>query len=125
MEPLIRERAAAILDCLPIGEEFDWVDKVSMELTGMTLATLFGMPQEDRRQLTCWSDVVTARPGHGIVDTWEQKRGEMFEYDAYFTEPVERAGERRARRRPDLDAGARRRDPRTWTSSSISGTSCC
>ncbi|MET0273947.1 MAG: cytochrome P450, partial [Phenylobacterium sp.] len=49
MEPLIRERAAAILDSLPIGEEFDWVDKVSKELTGMTLATLFGMPQEDRR----------------------------------------------------------------------------
>jgi hypothetical protein len=29
MEPLIRERAAMILDNLPIGEEFDWVDKVS------------------------------------------------------------------------------------------------
>ncbi|MDB5450741.1 MAG: cytochrome, partial [Phenylobacterium sp.] len=28
MEPLIRERAAAILDSLPIGEEFDWVDLV-------------------------------------------------------------------------------------------------
>ena len=32
MEPLIRERAAAILDSLPIGEEFDWVDKVSMDM---------------------------------------------------------------------------------------------
>ena len=46
----------------PIGEEFDWVDKVSMELTAMTLATLFGMPQEDRRKLTRWSDVATASP---------------------------------------------------------------
>jgi cytochrome P450 len=46
LEPLIRERAAKILDGLPIGEEFDWVDKVSMELTAMTLATLFDMPQE-------------------------------------------------------------------------------
>jgi cytochrome P450 len=84
MEPLIRERAGAILDALPIGEEFDWVDKVSMELTAMTLATLFGMPQEDRRKLTRWSDVVMAQPGHGIVDTWEQKRAEMFEYGGYF-----------------------------------------
>jgi cytochrome P450 len=25
-----------------------------------------------------------ARPGHGIVDTWEQKRAEMFEYGSYF-----------------------------------------
>ena len=84
MEPLIRERAASILDSLPIGEQFDWVDKVSMELTAMTLATLFGMPQEDRRKLTRWSDVVMAQPGHGIIDTWEQKRTEMFEYGSYF-----------------------------------------
>ncbi|MDO8321686.1 MAG: cytochrome P450, partial [Phenylobacterium sp.] len=27
LEPLIRERASKILDSLPIGEEFDWVDK--------------------------------------------------------------------------------------------------
>ena len=84
MEPLIRERAAAILDSLPVGEAFDWVDKVSMELTAMTLATLFGMPQADRRRLTRWSDVVMARPGKGLVDTWEQKRAEMFEYGGYF-----------------------------------------
>ena len=68
MEPLIRERAAMILDSLPIGVEFDWVDKVSKELTGMTLATLFGMPQEDRRKLIYWSDVVTAAPGQGLID---------------------------------------------------------
>ena len=84
LEPMIRERAASILDSLPIGEQFDWVDKDSMELTAMTLATLFGMPQEDRRKLTRWSDVVMAQPGHGIIDTWEQKRTEMFEYGSYF-----------------------------------------
>src|SRR4051812_21062323 len=86
MEPLIRERAASILDSLPIGEEFDWVDKVSKELTGMTLATLFGMPQEDRRKLIYWSDVVTAAPGQGLVDTIEQKMAIFVEYHAYFTE---------------------------------------
>lgn len=87
LEPLIRERAAKILDSLPIGEEFDWVDKVSMELTAMTLATLFGMPQEDRRKLTYWSDVVTAEPGKSpLVDTLEQKMGIFIEYHAYFTE---------------------------------------
>ena len=84
MEPLIRERAAGILDSLPIGEPFDWVDKVSMELTAMTLATLFDMPQEDRRKLTRWSDTVMAQPGHGVVDTWEEKRAEMFAYGQYF-----------------------------------------
>ncbi len=85
MEPQIRERAAAILDSLPIGEEFDWVDLVSKELTGMTLATLFDMPQEDRRQLVYWSDVVTAAPGQGLIDTLEQKMAIFVEYHAYFT----------------------------------------
>src|SRR6478609_589626 len=86
MEPLIRERAASILDSLPIGEEFDWVDKVSMELTAMTLATLFDMPQEDRRKLTYWSDVVTAVPGHGLIDTLQQKMDIFVQYHAYFTD---------------------------------------
>jgi cytochrome P450 len=85
LEPLIRERAIKILDSLPIGEEFDWVDKVSMELTAMTLATLFDMPQEDRRRLTYWSDVVTAVPGQGLIDTLEQKMQIFMEYHAYFT----------------------------------------
>ena len=86
LEPLIRERAVKILDALPVGEPFDWVDKVSMELTAMTLATLFGMPQEDRRKLTYWSDVVTAVPGQGLIETREQKLDIFREYHAYFTE---------------------------------------
>jgi cytochrome P450 len=85
LEPLIRERAAKILDTLPIGEEFDWVDKVSMELTAMTLATLFGMPQEDRRRLTHWSDVVTAPPGYRGVESMEHKQTIMMEFADYFT----------------------------------------
>ncbi|MEQ1754117.1 MAG: cytochrome P450 [Micropepsaceae bacterium] len=85
LAPLIRERAAGILDGLPIGEQFDWVDKVSMELTAMTLATLFDIPQSDRRKLTYWSDVVTAVPGHGLIDTFEQKMAIFQEYHAYFT----------------------------------------
>src|SRR3569833_1229819 len=86
MEPLIRERAGAILDSLPIGEEFDWVDLVSKELTAMTLATLFDAPQKDRRQITYWSDVVTAAPRPGaIVETIEQKLAIFTEYHAYFT----------------------------------------
>lgn len=87
MAPEIRARAGAILDGLPIGEEFDWVDLVSKELTAMTLATLFGAPQKDRRQITYWSDVVTAVPTPGgLVESIEQKMGIFSEYHAYFTE---------------------------------------
>lgn len=62
MEPLIRERVVDILDNLPVGETFDWVDKVSMELTARMLATLFDFPYEDRRKLVYWSDITTNIP---------------------------------------------------------------
>jgi cytochrome P450 len=81
MAPVIRERAGEILDGLPIGVEFDWVDLVSKELTAMTLATLFDFPQEDRRLLTHWSDMFTNAPGHGPAKSWEHKREEA---DACF-----------------------------------------
>jgi len=86
MAPVIRERAAKILDNLPIGEEFDWVDLVSKELTAMTLATLFDFPQEERRRLTHWSDIFTNAPGHGPVESWEQKRREINECFGVFTD---------------------------------------
>ncbi|MEX1252079.1 MAG: cytochrome P450 [Hyphomonas sp.] len=56
---VIRARTQAVLDALPVNEPFDWVDRVSIELTGMMLATLFGYPQERRRELTRWSDIAT------------------------------------------------------------------
>jgi cytochrome P450 len=57
MEQVIRERTRRVLDELPRGEVFDWVDRVSIELTTMMLATLFDFPWEERRKLTYWSDV--------------------------------------------------------------------
>jgi cytochrome P450 len=77
MAPIIRERAGIILDGLPIGEEFDWVDLVSKELTAMTLATLFDFPFEERRKLTHWSDMMTNAPGFGPVQSWDHKRAEL------------------------------------------------
>ncbi len=56
MTDSIRLRTAAVLDTLPFGEEFDWVEKVSIELTTGMLALLFGFPWEDRHLLTFWSD---------------------------------------------------------------------
>ncbi len=56
MEPEIRARTGQVLDALPIGEAFDWVDRVSIELTTGMLAILFGFPWDDRRLLTFWSD---------------------------------------------------------------------
>lgn len=84
LEPTIRERACQILDDLPVGEDIDWVDKVSVELTTMTLATLFDFPWEERRKLTRWSDVTTAAPETGIVASYEARRAELIECAMYF-----------------------------------------
>ena len=85
LEPLIRERTREVLDSLPEGETFDWVDTVSIELTTRMLATLFDFPFEERRKLTRWSDVATAVPGTGIVDSEEQRRAELLECLEYFS----------------------------------------
>jgi cytochrome P450 len=82
----IRERAAKCLDALPRNETFDWVDRVSIELTTQMLATLFDFPWEERRKLTRWSDIATAVPGGGIVATEEEKQKLLLECGAYFAE---------------------------------------
>ncbi len=84
MSPIVRERAGLILDSLPIGEEFDWVDLVSKELTAMTLATLFDFPFEDRRKLTYWSDMLVYPPGAAGVQSWRHKAEAAKEcFDAF------------------------------------------
>jgi len=85
MEPIIRERAAKIMDELPKGETFDWVDRVSIELTTQMLATLFDFPFAERRKLTYWSDVATAVPmPGGIVESDDHRQRILGECLNYF-----------------------------------------
>ena len=70
----IRERVGQILDGLPRNEPFNWVDRVSIELTSQMLATLFDFPFEDRRKLTYWSDVATMDVNAGGEIDSEAKR---------------------------------------------------
>jgi cytochrome P450 len=81
----IRKRSAECLDNLPVNEVFDWVDKVSIELTTQMLAVLFDFPWEDRRKLTRWSDIATTLPGpDGLVATEEARQAELLECATYF-----------------------------------------
>lgn len=79
MESLIRERTCRVLDGLPRGEVFDWVDRVSIELTTMMLATLFDFPFEERRKLTYWSDVAICNVNSpdAPVHSEQERFGEM------------------------------------------------
>jgi cytochrome P450 len=83
---LIRQRAVEVLDSLPRSETFDFVEKVSTELAVQMLATLFDFPFEERHKLARWSDVATAEPGGGVVESKEQKWQEMGECARYVAE---------------------------------------
>ncbi len=88
LEPLIRERIGKIMDELPIGEPFNWVDRVSIELTTQMLATLFDFPFEERRRLTFWSDMATSSEdiaGDDSVSA-EDRQAALEECIAVFSE---------------------------------------
>ncbi|TDJ36628.1 MAG: cytochrome P450 [Gammaproteobacteria bacterium] len=87
MEPLIRQRVQSILDDLPLEETFNWVDRVSIELTTQMLATLFDFPFEDRYKLTFWSDMATASESQvGSAGVTEEERNTaLLECLEYFT----------------------------------------
>ena len=95
IEGIIRERVGKILDDLPRNEEFNWVDRVSIELTTQMLAALFDFPFEERHKLTYWSDIATATPAAGaaIMDE-DQRRAELRECGMYFAKLwMERVGQ--------------------------------
>ena len=62
LEALIRSRVGNMLDDLPVGEPFNWVERVSINLTTQMLATIFDFPFEDRAKLPYWSDMATSLP---------------------------------------------------------------
>ena len=79
MEATIRQRTIRVLESLPRNEPFDWVERVSIELTTMMLATLFDYPWEERRQLTYWSDVAicNVRTPESPVHSEQEKFDEL------------------------------------------------
>lgn len=83
-EELIRSRTVEILDGLPDGESFNWVDDVSIELTSRMLATLFDIPQEDRHKLIHWSDTVERISNPDFFETPEEGFQELWKCFEYF-----------------------------------------
>jgi cytochrome P450 len=80
----IRGRTAEVLDSLPWGERFDWVDRVSIELTTQMLAILFAFPWEDRRKLTYWSDWAGDISIANDPTKRQQRMQILMEMGAYF-----------------------------------------
>jgi len=94
MQDEVRQRTADVLDSLPVGEAFDWVENLSIELTTGMLAKLFDFPWEERDKLTFWSnklgDVELIHADGGVA----QRNEYAIEMAAAFTKLWQRkAGE--------------------------------
>ncbi|MDE2560611.1 MAG: cytochrome P450 [Sphingomonadales bacterium] len=85
LEALVRERTKALLDALPPGETFDWVDRVSIPLTMGMLCILFDMPFEDAADIRVWSDMAgTVSPETTSEEYYERFMAEMGRMLARF-----------------------------------------
>lgn len=80
----IRERTGRLLDSLPEGEQFDWVSRVSVDLTTSMLAILFDFPREDSHLLSYWSDWITAIEAVHIPEVAEGRLHASREMSHYF-----------------------------------------
>lgn len=98
MAPLVRERTVNALRELPLNEEFDWVERVSVNLTSLMLATLFDYPVEDRFKLIRWSNIAVAHVDDPkpLIHSEEERYQALMEFGAHMdfywrqraTEPV-------------------------------------
>lgn len=98
--PSLRERTEEVVDSLPVGETFDWVDRVSIELTTQMLAILFDFPWEERRKLTYWSDWAGDLQAVLDPELGPKRLGILWECGAYFTDLWKQR--QAAEERPDL-----------------------
>jgi cytochrome P450 len=101
MEGMIRERTEMVLDGLPRNEEFNWVDRVSIELTSMMLATLFDYPLAERRRLIRWSEIVITNIN--APDAIVRSEAERFAEQLKFAEHMNELWEERAKKPPTFD----------------------
>lgn len=84
LESTIRERVGRILDGLPRNETFDWVDRVSIELTTQMLATLFDFPWDERRNLTRWSDIAVSEEAYLSAEAEAARQADLQHAAATF-----------------------------------------
>lgn len=82
LDAQVRGRARALIDALPVGETFDWVERLAIPLTLGMLCSLFDMPFEEWRDLKRWSDYASGVSADNLNDTYRaefmKQMGEML-----------------------------------------------
>ncbi len=66
LETELRRRTAALIDAMPEGEPFDFVEAFSRDLPLQAICLLLGVPQEERAQLVEWVDASIAEANGDI-----------------------------------------------------------
>jgi cytochrome P450 len=84
LEATVRQRATDILDGLPRNETFNWVERVAVELTGQMLASLFGVPEQERHRLINWSNIFSNADNPDVVAEKGQFYTALAECGEYF-----------------------------------------
>ena len=67
LEAELRRRTAALIEEMPEGEPFDFVDRFSRDLPLQAICLLLGVPQEDRAELAEWVDQGIESSGGEII----------------------------------------------------------
>jgi cytochrome P450 len=82
-EEQVRERCNMLLDALPVGETFDWVEQVSIPMTLGMLCILFDMPYDEWRDIKRWSDYASGVSAENLTDEYRaefmHQMGEMLQ----------------------------------------------
>ena len=90
LDKQVKERAKELLDELPVGETFDWVERVSIPQTLGMLCILFDMPFAEWRDIKRWSDWASGVSADNLNEEYfAQFMAQMGEMLARFDRELE------------------------------------
>lgn len=82
LDAAVKARTKELMDGLPLGETFDWVERVSIPQTLGMLCILFDMPFDEWRDIKRWSDWASGVSAENLTDEYRAQflvqMGEML-----------------------------------------------
>ena len=100
LEAQVRARTTELFAALPVGETFDWVERVSLPLTLGMLCILFDMPYDEWRDIKRWSDYASGVSADNLNDEY---RAEFLNQMMQMLERFDRELEARRAQEPTDD----------------------
>ena len=100
LEAQVRARTTELFAALPVGETFDWVERVSLPLTLGMLCILFDMPYDEWRDIKRWSDYASGVSADNLNDEY---RAEFLAQMMQMLERFDRELEARRAQEPTDD----------------------